>query len=394
MPKRYGFYASLLASLLITGCGETRYLLRYEKPAQEKVWPSLPDKPRYRFVGQLTGEANLEAQDDGGAGDAIKNFLKMLVGLGSGSDREKTLLRPQSGVVDATGRIIVTDAGRQAIFVFDEKQGQMLIWEEASEKYNFVSPVGVGVAKNGDVLIADAELRRVIRLDAQGKPKAEFGIEDLERPTGLAIDPASGKIYVADTVEHNIKVYADNGKLVQIIGQVGTGPGQFNAPTHMAFEGGKLYVTDTFNSRIQVFDSAGKFIKELGSRGLYLGNLVRPKGVTADSVGNVYIIESFHDYLLVYDESARFLLPIGGTGSGVGEFYLPAGVWVDGRDRIYVADMYNGRVAIFQYLHGQSIPEHLIPEKGGLKAIQDATGVKTGAGKSTNTTGTEKLSSP
>lgn len=389
MSKKYVFYALLFASLLITGCGETRYLLRYEKPAQEKVWPSLPDKPRYRFVGQLTGEANLEAQDDGGAGAAIKNFFKMLVGLGSGSDQTRTLLRPQSGVVDANGRIIVTDAGRQAIFVFDEKQGQMLIWRDANEEYGFVSPVGVGVANNGDVLIADAELRRVVRLDAQGKPKAEFGVEDLERPTGLAIDPASGKIYVADTVEHNIKVYADNGKLEQVIGQAGTGPGQFNAPTHLAFEGGKLYVTDTFNSRIQIFDSAGKFINELGSRGLYLGNLVRPKGVTADSAGNVYIIESFHDYLLVYDASARFLLPIGGTGSGVGEFYLPAGVWVDDRDRIYVADMYNGRVAIFQYLQGRFIPGHLIPEKGVLKTTQDAAGVKTGIKKNVNAIGAE-----
>ena len=384
MSKKYVFYVLLFASLLITGCGETRYLLRYEKPAKEKVWPSLPDKPRYRFVGQLTGEANLEAQDDGSAGTAIKDFFRALVGLGSRVDQTRTLLRPQTGVVDANGRIIVTDAGRQAIFVFDEKQGQMLIWREASEDYNFVSPVGVGVAKNGDVLIADAELRRVVRLDAQGKPKSEFGIEDLERPTGLAVDPASGKIYVADTAEHNIKVYADNGKLVQIIGQSGTGPGQFNAPTHMAFRGGKLYVTDTFNSRVQIIDSEGNFIAELGSRGLYLGNLVRPKGVTADNEGNVYIIESFHDYLLVYDKTARFLLPIGGTGSGVGEFYLPAGVWADDRNRIYVADMYNGRVAIFQYISG-----HLRSEPGALKATQNAVGAKTGVGKNTKDIGTE-----
>jgi DNA-binding beta-propeller fold protein YncE len=115
---------------------------------------------------------------------------------------------------------------------------------------------------------------------------------------------------------------------------------------------GKLYVTDTFNARVQVFDSKGQFIRSVGSRGLFMGNLVRPKGVTADSEGNIYIIESFHDYLLVYDQDARFLLPIGGTGDSVGEFYLPAGVWTDNRDRIYVADMYNGRVEIFQYLQG------------------------------------------
>jgi DNA-binding beta-propeller fold protein YncE len=249
----------------------------------------------------------------------------------------------------------VVDAGRQAIFVFDEKQGKLDIWNAASGDFGFVSPVGVAIARNGDVLVADAELKRVVRLDANtGNPKGDFGFDDLERPTGLAVDPESGRVFVADTNEHNIKVYDESDKLVQIIGKVGTEPGQFNAPTHMAFVNGKLYVTDTFNARVQVLDSQGKFIRNVGERGLYVGNLVRPKGVTADSEGNVYVIESFHDYLLIYNKNGRFLLPIGGTGAGVGEFYLPAGVWSDQRDRIYVADMFNGRVAIFQYLGEKS----------------------------------------
>ena len=347
------FLLLLFVALLLAGCGETRYLLRYDKPAEEKVWPPLPDKPRFRYVGQLVGESNLLAVDDGGAGAAIGRFFKALVGLGDGPDNVRNLLRPQSGTVDATGRIIVTDAGRQAVFVFDQKLGKMDVWRGATEDFNFVSPVGVATAKNGDVLVADSELRRVIRLDSAGNPKGTFGFEDLERPTGLAIDAKSGRVFVADTGEHNIKVYSDAGKLVQVIGQIGTKRGEFNAPTHISFVGDRLYVTDTFNARVQLFDSKGEFIRAIGSRGLYLGNLVRPKGVTADSLGNVYIVESFHDYLLIYDRNARFLLPIGGSGSGIGKFYLPAGVWSDQQNRIYVADMYNGRVVVFQYLYEQ-----------------------------------------
>lgn len=347
----------LLVVLLLTGCGETRYLLRYDKPEKEMVWPQLPDKPRFRYVGQLLGEDNLEAVVEDGAGASIGRFFKALVGLGDEQDKVRNLLRPQSGAVDAGGRVIVTDAGRQNLFVFDEKLGRMDIWRGATETLNFVSPVGVAVAKNGDILVADSELRRVIRLDAQGNPKTTFGFEDLERPTGLAIDSKSGRVFVADTTEHNIKVFSDAGKLVQVIGQVGTKPGEFNAPTHISFVGKKLYVTDTFNSRVQIFDSEGKFLRSIGSRGLYLGNLVRPKGVTADSEGNIYIIESFHDYLLVYDQDGRFLLPIGGTGTEPGQFYLPAGVWSDSRNRIFVADMYNGRVAIFQYLQGNELSD-------------------------------------
>jgi len=366
---RVSFFVSLLlfAVLVLTGCGETRYLLRYDKPVEEKVWPPLPDEPRFRYVGQLMGESNLLAVDDGGAGAAIGRFFKALVGLGDGPDNVRNLLRPQSGTVDAAGRVIVTDVGRQALFVFDQKLGKLDVWWEATEDFNFVSPVGVATAKNGDILVADSELRQVIRLDGEGNPKGTFGFEDLERPTGLAIDVKTGRVFVADTGEHNIKVYSDAGELAQVIGQLGTQQGEFNAPTHVSFVGDQLYVTDTFNARVQIFDSKGKFLRAIGSRGLYLGNLVRPKGVTADNQGNVYIIESFHDYLLVYDRNARFLLPVGGTGSGIGKFYLPAGVWSDQQNRIYVADMYNGRVVVFQYLSG--------PEQDGVFGVKPTNGV-------------------
>ena len=111
-------------------------------------------------------------------------------------------------------------------------------------------------------------------------------------------------------------------------------------------------MADTMNARVQVFDLAGKALLQVGQRGLYLGNLVRPKGVAVDAEGNIYVVESYHDHLLVYDKTGRFLMAIGGTGKANGEFYLPAGVWTDRDNRIFVADMFNGRVVVFQFLGG------------------------------------------
>jgi len=351
-----------LLALFAAGCAETRYTMIYGQVDEGRVFPPAPDVPRYRYVGELTGEDNFQAQEQGGAGMAIKDFLKALVGLGDDPENRKMLYRPQAGVVGADGRIFVTDAGRQSVFVFDEVAGKLAVWEVAGkaedDEIMFVSPVGIDFAKNGDVLVADSEQRQVFRLDNQGVPRSRFGFGELERPTGLAVDPVTGKIFVADTAEHNIKVFDDAGNLTSVIGKVGEAPGELNAPTHLAFLNGKLYVTDTFNARVQVFDTDGNSQQVISRRGLYLGDLVRPKGVAADNDGNIYIIESFHDYLLVYEPGGRFLLPIGGTGSEVGQFYLPAGVWTDGRDRVYVADMFNGRVVIFQYL-SEKRPEKL-----------------------------------
>jgi hypothetical protein len=145
-------------------------------------------------------------------------------------------------------------------------------------------------------------------------------------------------------------VFDDGGSLLRTIGARGDEPGRFNAPTHLSFAEGRLFVSDTLNARVQVLQSDGTPVRSVGRRGLYVGNLTRPKGVTTDSHGNLYIMEGYYDHMLVFSRQGEFLLPIGGTGAGVGQFYLPAGIWRDERDRIFVADMFNGRVVIFQYL--------------------------------------------
>ena len=58
----------------------------------------------------------------------------------------------------------------------------------------------------------------------------------------------------------------------------------------------------------------GELLGQVGQRGLYIGNMVRPKGVSVDSDGNIYVVESYYDHLLVYDAAGQFLLPVGGTG--------------------------------------------------------------------------------
>jgi len=67
------------------------------------------------------------------------------------------------------------------------------------------------------------------------------------------------------------------------------------------------------NGRVQVFERGGERPRlVVGSRGLFVGQLVRPKGVATDSAGNIYVVESYYDHLLVFDREGRFLLPIGG----------------------------------------------------------------------------------
>lgn len=347
------YLAAALVGLL-AACAQAPSVMRYEVDGVDagRVWPSAQTRqtPRYRMTGQLFGESNFTAVAEGQS--AFSKAFRWIVGLDGRLRDPIVLQRPQSGMVDAARRIFVTDISRQAIFVFDEAGGKLDVWDRANKSTRFIAPIALAAGEGGTVLVTDAELKRVFRLSAIGEPQGEFGAGLLKRPTGIARDPVTRQVFVADIHSHDIKVFNDNGKLLRTFGTGGTDSGELSYPAHLALAAGRLYVTDTMNARIQVFDLDGKALFQFGQRGLFLGNFVHPKGVAVDSEGNIYVVESYHDHLLVFDNTGRFLMAIGGTGKSNAEFYLPAGVWTDRDNRVFVADMFNGRVVILQFLGG------------------------------------------
>jgi DNA-binding beta-propeller fold protein YncE len=344
------------ALLLLAGCASEPLEMRLEQPAGAtgRLFPApeTQEVPRYRFVGDLRGESNFQPKGGGNRG-AGRRLLAWIAGLDGRDDQPLQLVRPQSGVVDRSGRVLVTDVGRPGVMVFDEANGKLEMWERASRGTPFLSPIGIALGREGEVLVTDSDLGRVFRLGADGAPLGEFGAGVLQRPTGIVRDAERGRIYVADTHAHAIKVFDDQGALVATWGSRGEADGELNYPTHLTLTDGVLVVTDSLNARIQGFDREGKPVLQFGRRGLYVGNLVRPKGVASDDEGNLYVVESMHDTLLVFDRTGRLLMSLGGTeNNGNGRFHLPAGVWVDARNRVYVADMFNARVSVFQFLGG------------------------------------------
>jgi DNA-binding beta-propeller fold protein YncE len=417
-----GLLAILSAALLLPGCasGPTpparlSYSLDDLPPGSTLVWPAPPEPARYAYAGSLSGARNFVAEAQ--ATSRWRAFGRWLVGLDD-DERPLALQRPSAVLGDNRGRLYVSDASRQAVLVFDAVTGQVLVWDQAAGLLKLRSPSGLAPAPDGGLYVADADLGAVYHLNSAGEPRGELGRGALRRPTGLALDPGTGRLYVADTQAHDIKVFEADGRLGHVIGRRGEAGGEFNAPTHLAWARGELYVTDTFNHRVQVLGGPGLTgpgalqARSIGARGLQLGDLVRPKGVAVDSAGRVYVVESYYDSLLVYSAAGEFLLAIGaGAGSGglvgavpapsaasaaagsaasagagttsasdpaaglppqfsaAGRFYLPAGVWVDADDQVFVADMYKGRVVRLKFLAepGANAPASapLAPGAGG-----------------------------
>jgi len=342
---------------VLSGCAaapmEMHYFPEDRVPEAQLVWPGPPEVPRLAYAGELIGEDNFRTVEGERDGTALR-VLRWIAGIGRGDENARELIRPQSGMVDEAGRILVTDAGREAVVVFDETAGTLSFWLEAERGRDFMSPVGIAADGAGGFLVADADIGYVLRLAHDGEPAGSIGQGALERPTGLCRSDASGEIFVADSAAHDIKVFDASGRLLRSIGERGIDAGRFNGPTHLNCSGDRLYVTDTLNARVQVLSPSGEPHASIGQRGLFVGNLVRPKGVVTDRDGHVYVIESYYDHVLVFNETGDLLLPIGGTGNGAGQFFLPAGAWTDDGSRLFVADMFNGRVVVLDYLGGGS----------------------------------------
>lgn len=78
-----------------------------------------------------------------------------------------------------------------------------------------------------------------------------------------------------------------------------------------------IYAVNTFQSKVIKFDLNGNIILEWGSLGSGNGQFVAPTGITVDPDGNVYVIDTGNNRIQKFDESGNFLAKwnfVGGDG--------------------------------------------------------------------------------
>ena len=298
------------------------------------VWPEAPEAARIDFVSQFS-----KAEDLG----LKKSFSRKMRDLFAGSD-DRRMSRPYSVALN-DDMVVIADPGSALVHVFDTTGKTYRMLDRAGD-IQFGSPIGVTLG--GDRLyVADSELNKVFVLDRRFK--LVLTLEDFQRPTSLAFDPARQRLYVADTLAHEVRVFDQDGEYLFKIGGRGDQEAQFNFPSHLAFAGDRLFVNDTMNFRIQIFSPDGKHLETFGKHGTGSGYFIQPKGVAIDSEGHVYVADAMANQVQIFDQDGTFLLGFGGTGEGPGAFQMPAGVAIRD-DTIYVADSRNQRVQVFRYL--------------------------------------------
>lgn len=89
-----------------------------------------------------------------------------------------------------------------------------------------------------------------------GRPGAD-PTYSFDNPRNVAVDSA-GRIYVADSGDHEVKVYDADGTHLRTLGRQGEGPGEFRGPGSVTVAAGRVVVSDT--GRTSFWDMEGNYV--------------------------------------------------------------------------------------------------------------------------------------
>lgn len=175
--------------------------------------------------------------------------------IGSKYVLQPAILNWTFGVATWQSDVVAADTFNNRVEEWDGTSATTPVWTATGMS----KPEGVAVTGN-NIWVADTSNARLVELDATtGATLGTVSGGLFGRPDGIAVDQ-NGNLWVADAQLNQLVELSPSGTLIQTVGSLGTGPGQFNAPAHLVVGPGAtpnttwLYVADAFNDRIQVFD--------------------------------------------------------------------------------------------------------------------------------------------
>jgi len=151
------------------------------------------------------------------------------------------LAGPRGVAFDAAGRIYIADTGNNRVVRVDDMTGAnwTMLTSNTAGTVNYQSVYGVALDPAGKIYVADTLADQVVRVDDMtganrttlGGPGIGNAVGYFSNPYGLAVDPLTGAIFVADTQNGRIVRSSDMTTLNwSSYGSYGTGVGSFGGP--------------------------------------------------------------------------------------------------------------------------------------------------------------------
>jgi ABC-type Fe3+ transport system permease subunit/DNA-binding beta-propeller fold protein YncE len=264
------------------------------------------------------------------------------------------LNKPRSVAVDAQDNLYVVDmTGR--VQKFSSNGVFLLSWQ--MPQTDLGKPKGLCRDREGNIIVVEPHYQRVNHFTTAGKLVAQWGRRgtndgQLIMPRAVAVN-SSNEAFVSEygqveRVQRFRLPAPGQGAPPEFLGSFGhpgNAPGEFNRPEGLCVDAqDRVYVADSCNHRIQIFARDGKFLRAYGKPGSGRGELSYPYDICVDSAGRQYVCEFGNGRVQVFDANDQPIEIIGRPGAAPGQFGNPWGVALDSAGNLYVADSQNHRV--------------------------------------------------
>jgi sugar lactone lactonase YvrE len=312
------------------------------------------------------------------------------------------LYNPRGVAVDASGNIYIADSMNYRIRMVTKSTGIITTvagdgtrehkgdgGQATSAGLGF--PTGVAVDASGNIYIADESndrIRMVTKSTGIITTVAGNGYFDdggdggqatsagLRNPHGVAVD-ASGNIYIADDLNHRVRMVMKSTGIITTVAGDGTAgfkgdegqatsAGLYNPRGVAVDASGNIYIADSMNYRLRMVTKSTGIITTVAGDGTATYNYkgddrvkatstgLNPLGVAVDASGNIYIADGKRNRIRMVTKSTGNITTEAGTGmpgyssdggpAKSASLSYPRGVAVDASGNIYIADTENNRI--------------------------------------------------
>ncbi|CAF1008402.1 unnamed protein product [Rotaria sordida] len=285
------------------------------------------------------------------------------------------LNQPWDLALDWSNALYVTDQRNNRVqkFLMDISTGTTVAGQANTTgglTLNYLrGPLGIIVDENSNIYVSDNNNDRIVFWSNGATSGSLFAgngttgnsINQLDDPYGLAHDPNSDAIYIADYNNHRIMRYFQNnssGTLVAGGNGNGKNQTQLSLPT-------AIYFDSLSNSLLIVNTGAHNIVRWVlgesswtlvagninGTAGISSMHLKSPTDVTLDPMGNMYVADRNNQriqfYLVGETNGTTIAGRTGITGSNSTLFDTPSSIILDNQLNLYVVDRFNHRIQKF-----------------------------------------------
>lgn len=259
------------------------------------------------------------------------------------------------------GTIYVADTDNNRVIHLDNKGQLISTWggygvldtnDDSPGLFN--QPWGIAVDDHSDLYVADTWNHRIQKFNSDGAYINSWGVYgqnegeySLWGPRDIEIDDL-GNVLITDTGNKRVVIFDQNGTYIDELSLIKNSAVQLNEPVGLAFDPNtsRLYVADTWNQKIQVFERQNQDyinVFEWQFLGWYGQSLENKPFLAVNSQGDLFVADPEAGRIIVFDVEGNYQYSLGNNAM----IKLVGGLAFDDSDNLWVTDAQLNRLYKF-----------------------------------------------